>query len=366
MANAADAPADRSTLRKIATAICLLAVGGLFLGVARQSWAASTDDQAVVNLEADGAEMMHPMTSLLSELVMAQSAAVRGEPLDNEKLRSAIDAVTEPDGEYGAALSTTDRLDNLRAQVESAVASGVTGEQAYAIWSSIVDLCVDLIHVIGDTSQLVHDPDLDAYYLMDGAIVRLPRAMVYAGRAADLVALADGEQLAGEALVQAAVARFNVSLDAEQVLTGLTTSVDFTERSELGTNIAPRLDTFRSAADDFAPPTMLQELATEVDAATIADSASRVFAAAASLSHLLLGELQALLQIRTEEIEQQRRATIASSAAAGLLGLAIAWLVLAARRPRPAPVDEPTPVSPAPGAAGDLAGAGARRGGHAR
>jgi hypothetical protein len=189
--------------------------------------------------------------------------------------------------------------------------------------------------------------------------------MVYAGRASDLVTLAGGEQLTGESLVRAGVARFNVSLDAEQVLTGLTTSVDFTERSELGSSIAPRLDTFRSAADEFAPPTMLQELATEVDAQAMSDNASRVFAAAASLSHLLLSELQALLETRTGQIEQQRQLTVASIVAAGGLALTIAWLLIGVRRPTLRRFGDPAPVSPA-GDSRQLASVSVQRGDHAR
>lgn len=359
-------PAEQSTARRIVAVICLLGAAVLFTAVARQSWAATSADQEVVSLEADGAALMHPTTTLLSQLVEAQSAAVRGVPLDTETLQSVLDGVEETNREYGVELQTSQRLNDLRAQVDAAISSGVSGEEAYSIWSSIVDLAIDFIHVIGDTSQLVHDPALDSYYLMDAAIVHLPRAMVYAGRAADLVTLAGGEQLTGENLVRAGVARFNVSLDAEQVLTGLTTSVDFTERSELGSSIAPGLDTFRSAADEFAPPTMLQELANEVDARVMADNASRVFAAASSLSHQLLSELQALLETRTGDIAQQRRLTVISSAAVAVLTLTIAWLVLGVRRPTSGRRDEPTPVSPAPGGAVQLASVSVPRGDHAR
>jgi hypothetical protein len=349
-----------------------MAVAGLFIGVARQAWAASTDDESVVRLEASGAEMMHSMTTLLDQVVTAQSAAVRGDAIDGESLQTALEQVREADRAYGADLRTSQRLTDLSAQIEATVSSGVTGAEAYAVWPSMVDLTVDLIHVIGDTAHLVRDPDLDSYYLVDAAIVHLPRTMVYAGRAADLVALADGEELTGSALLGVAIARFNVSLDAEQVLTGLTTSVDFTERSELGSSIAPRLDVFRSAADEFSPPTMLQELAAEVDAATMDDNASRVLTAAAQLSHLLLGELQALLEVRAGDIAQERRLTVTLSAAGAVLGTAVAALVLVSRpiRRRVEAGDEPITgargFTAVAGASGELTGAGARSSGHAR
>ena len=180
-------------------------------------------------------------------------------------------------------------------------------------------LAVDLIRRIGDTSHLIHDPDLDSYYLMDAAIVRLPDAVVLAGRAADLVALAGGAALEGEDAVRAAVARFGVSDAAEQVQAGLSKSVEVTDAVRCSaSNITERLDAFKAAADAFAPPTMLSDLAGEVDAATLADNASRVAATANPLAHRLLGELQALLEERATTLDGERRFTAISAAAAGV------------------------------------------------
>lgn len=373
----------RPLARRVAVVICVLIAGGLFAGVARQSLATNRAAEQIVALEADGAAIMHPMTTLLSELVSAQSAAVRGEAIDQTAVRTAVADLFEPNVTFGGRLQTTQRLTDLRDAVEAAFSAAETGRAAYDTWSAIVDLAIALIQVIGDTSHLVHDPDLDSYYLMSAAIVRLPHAMVYAGRAADLVELAGGGELEGEDLVRAAVARFNVSYDAEQVSIGLNASVDATSRSELGTNIAQRLDEFRAAADEFAPPTMLRDLAAEVDAATMADNASLVFARAASLSHLLLSELQELLVLRAEQVARERRATLISSVAATVVGLGLLWLVLVPRRgdrtSGAGTAGDPAAghrargrgqsaltAQPSDGRGEDLAGAGARRGGHAQ
>ena len=330
-----------SRTRTVVVVICLLTVATLFGAVARQAWASTTSAAEVVRLEANGAEMLHPMTSLLTELVTAQSAAVRGAEVDQTSLRSVLAELQEPDALYGEDLQTTQRLADLTEQIEAAFGANETGRAAYQRYSSIVDLAVDLIGVIGDTSHLIHDPNLDSYYLMDAAIARLPHAMVYAGRAADLVALAGGTGvLTGEDAVRAAVARFNVSYDAEQVSLGLTTSVDFTARSELGSNIVARLDTFRAAADAFAPPTMLQELATTVEAGAMADNASRVFAAAQSLAHLLLEELEALLAVRAEGLAQQQRLTATATVAAAIVGAVMFGLLVLPGRRRGAGRDE--------------------------
>ena len=154
---------------------------------------------------------------------------------------------------------------------------------------------------------------------------------MYAGQAADLVTLAGGKSLDGEDAQKGAVARFGVSAAAEAVNDGLTKSVEFTAQADLGATIADRLGTFKAAADGFAPPTMLAELATAVDPATLSANARRVSAAATPLAHLLLTELQTLLNQRTVKLSGQRRITVIAVVAAGVVGLGMAYLAVFVR-----------------------------------
>jgi hypothetical protein len=282
---------------------------------------------------------------VLANMVQAQSAAVRGERVDAAALRKALASVGELDEEYGEQLQTHQRLTDLAAQVESAVARNPTGREAYATYSALVTLTVDLIRRIGDTSHLIHDPDLDSYYLMEAAIIRLPDAVVLAGKASDLVTLAGGSALAGEDAVKAAVARFGVSTAAEAVNAGVTKSVNYTARAELGSNIAARLDSFKAAADTFAPPTMLAELSNPVEAASLAANARRVSAAASPLAHLLLGELQALLSQRNNNLVSQWRFTAIAAGAAGVLYVVIVWVLLFPRLRPTTPVEGPGEIT---------------------
>jgi hypothetical protein len=307
--------------------MCTLAILGLFGAVVRQSYVVNRDAAEIVRLEAQGATVLHTMTSLLAELVAAQSAAVRGEPVDADGLRAALADVAEEGAPYGAALQTTQRFEDLRAQAESLLGRSETGRAAYASYSVVVRLAVDMIRRIGDTSHLVHDPDLDSYYLMDAAIIRLPSAMVLAGQAADLVALAGGS-LTGEDAIKAAVARFGVSTAAEEVSAGLSKSIDFTQRSALGSNITDRLDTFKAAADAFAPPTILFGLSGAIDAGALAADARRVAAAADPLAHRLLSELEVLLQTRASRLDDQWRFTAVAGGVATLFALLIMWLIV--------------------------------------
>jgi hypothetical protein len=317
---------------------------GLFGAVVRQSWVVNSNAAEVVRLEAQGAKMLHPMSSLLAELVSAQSAAVRGEPVSADRLRRALSQVAVEDAAYGAALETPQRLKDLTAQVEVLLARSDTGRAAYDSYTVVVRLTLEMMRRIGDTSHLVHDPDLDSYYLMDAAIIRLPNAMVLAGQAADLVALAGTRSLSGEDAIKAAVARFGVSTAAEEVSAGLSKSIDFTARSALGTNITERLDSFKAAADAFAPPTILFGLSGTIDAEALAANARRVSAAADPLAHRLLGELEVLLEERAAKLAGQWRFTAIAGGVATLIALLVLWLVI---MPRPRPLAAPiTPEGP--------------------
>ena len=75
--------AGRPTARTIVVGICAISLGVLFTAVARQSWTTNAAAAEVVQMEANGAAVLHPMTTLLSELVAAQSAAVRGERVNH-------------------------------------------------------------------------------------------------------------------------------------------------------------------------------------------------------------------------------------------------------------------------------------------
>lgn len=313
--------------RVVLVSVSVLVLVGLFAAVVRQSLLTNGESRRIVQAEQDGAAMLHPMTSVLGELVAAQSAAVRGEAVNAGAVRSALAAVATEDTEHGVELGTHERLVDLTRKVETALSQPATGRAAFDTYAALVTLASDLMKQIGDRSNLIHDPDLDSYYLMDAAIIRLPEAVTLAGRASDLVALADGNTLVGEDAIRAAVARFGVSDAAEQLSSGLTLSVASTDRTVLGGNIADTLDKFKDAAAAFAPPTMLAELSSTVDAATLATNARRVSAAATPLAHRLLFELQELLRARSDRLASQLRFTLVATGVVGLVGLFLLYLL---------------------------------------
>lgn len=325
---------DRHPLRIVVVSLCAIALAAAFVVVLRQSLAANAGDFGVVERERSGVVFLHPMTGLVGRLVEAQSAAVRGEKVDDAAVRKSLSSMAVANGKVHGVLGTDQRFTDLRRQVEAALDGGGTGRAAYQTYTDVIAITLELLQRVGDSSSLVHDPDLDSYYLMDSALVHLPAAMVYAGRAADLVALAGTTQLAGEDAVKAAVARYGVAASAEKVSAGLNKSIDNTARAALGANIAPQLDAFRAAADVFAPPTMIAQLAGEVNASDLAKAAHEVFTAALPLAHKLLSELDAVLAVRENSLGAQRRSTLWAGAGVVLV-VVVALLMFAFTRARP-------------------------------
>jgi hypothetical protein len=325
----------RGPVRFIVVGICAIAVLVAFVAVLRQSLSGINADADVVARERAGVVFLHPMTGLIGALVEAQSAAVRGEKVDEAGVTKSLDSVGRANSKVGGLLDTEQRYADLRTHVEDVLKSPDKGLAAYLTYSGVVTLAMDLVRRVGDTSHLVHDPDLDSYYLMDSALVQLPSAMIQAGQAADVARLAGGNLLTGEDAVKAAVARHGVAEASERVSDGLYKSVDSTSRTVLGVNITPQLDAFRAAADVFSPPTMLSQLAGNVDAKVLQDAAHEVFAAALPLAHKLLGELDAVLFVRATSLADSQHFTVwVATGVAALLVVAVLVLLLTRGRAR--------------------------------
>src|SRR5262249_12604260 len=152
------------------------------------------------------------------------------------------------------------RWADLRTQITSATTARLTGEAAYRTYTGMVTLAVELAREAGGTSNLILDPELDTYYLMDTALLRGPDVLLSAGRAAALAVLATlTPSEAGRSRV--AVARYQVAVASDAVGAGLRKALDATDSTTLGQNVTGQLDAFRSAVDTFVPPaTLLQTL----------------------------------------------------------------------------------------------------------
>ncbi|MBC7644734.1 MAG: HAMP domain-containing protein, partial [Thermoleophilia bacterium] len=184
----------------------LVFVGYRYLGVQNAQYDFSAKEEV-------GIKYILPMSELLNDLVSARSAAVQAaahkpgatEQLAALKLAVAAETrkVNTADALYGVDLKTTSDWKTLRATIDEAfAATNATPMKAYERWNKVSDAALALILTAGNNSNLILDPDLDTYYLMDSHVIRIVTLMDLAGRSRDLETVVDLERLRGDALVE--------------------------------------------------------------------------------------------------------------------------------------------------------------------
>lgn len=171
-------------------------------------------NDSVINFarqELRGNEFQRPLEELLDTVQRHQLAAQRVADGDNSlvsqvaQLQSAVDraldALDSADARHGAVLEfTTEALGKLGresakptamrrkwADLKGRVATLPVAESVRQHASLVADLRSMITHA-GDKSNLILDPDLDSYYLMDATLLALPQMQ---GRLADILQFAD-------------------------------------------------------------------------------------------------------------------------------------------------------------------------------
>jgi methyl-accepting chemotaxis protein len=137
--------------------------------------------------ERRGVEYDRPLTRALFSLVNHQGVASRGvaSEAESDKVDEAIAAITRADAKLGMDLKSSQNLDALRA-----VWSGARGSKgwqaAQKTHGDAIAAAATLITTVGNNSQLILDPDLDSFYLMDTTIIQVPGAAQKLALARDL------------------------------------------------------------------------------------------------------------------------------------------------------------------------------------
>ncbi len=95
---------------------------------------------------------------------------------EQQNIDLAIQAVNEADLKYGTELETTEKWKALQGKWQSLQKEAFTlqAKKSFAIHTALVDDTLSFISHIADSSNLILDPELDSYYLMDGIVMKLP------------------------------------------------------------------------------------------------------------------------------------------------------------------------------------------------
>ena len=136
-----------------------------------------------------GIEYVTPLAHFLQEVEKHQALTTgvlnRSQTLTADMLaaqQQAVDAavaeIDAADARMGAMMKTSEQWASLRAEWEALrdSASTMQTEVATAAHQKIIDDTLMLLITVGNNSNLILDPDLDSYYLMDNLIKNIPLA----------------------------------------------------------------------------------------------------------------------------------------------------------------------------------------------
>jgi PAS domain S-box-containing protein len=282
------------------------AVGGALFELA--------DRIAFSEAEVDGNRALRPLCRLLEVAIAAE-----GDPRENEaRLTAALDAVASADA-AGPRRYLDARLVELRGLAGRAGAAA-----AHEVRERLRAAVIEAVNHVGDQSNLILDPDLDTYYLMDAVVLRLPEAQ---SLLADVLSMARAHDPTSE----------ERRVLAAQLAGRLAAARDTLER---GTRVATRnsregLDAARTSVP-LAVLTMRVEAvlrglgrggqtAQAATAAQLSADAQAALGAAFSLWDANVAELGRLLDLRIGHL-RARRALGLVATSVSLLLVAYLWM----------------------------------------
>ncbi len=186
----------------------IAALIGLILPfVTWQLYTAKNKDITFGQKEIYGTEYLPPLRKLFENVAKHRglvNAALRGNTAMRDQIgateqsvNAAFQALNEIDGKsvegttYGAMFETTNRLSTLKQSWDSVKGKSLNAanpEDAFNSHNQLMTDLTDVMGLVGDKSNLILDPDLDTYYLMDSVIVQLPQTIDATGQIRGLMA----------------------------------------------------------------------------------------------------------------------------------------------------------------------------------
>src|SRR6266404_3501833 len=193
--------------------------------------------------ERVGVAYIRPLNALLGTLVQARAAVVTGTAADKNAVAHAVAAVDAVSAQ-GAQLAVDSEWTKLKSQIAT-LPGGGSPSTAYDAYGAATSAVQKVIVDAGNNSNLILDPDLDTFYLMDAFVNKLPLLVDTAGQAGDLLH-AQGATLASK--IQLAVDKGVLAGNGAAMDAGFQTAFQNTKDATLQKNLGAGLATFDTSA----------------------------------------------------------------------------------------------------------------------
>lgn len=197
------------------------------------------------------------------------------------RLEAQIDedfvALAEVDDRLGASLRTSQQAQDLK-QTWQAIRAAGSQDGGYDRQTAFIHAIVALMNTAGDTSNLILDPDLNSYYVMDAVLIKLPEQQTLLASLTELTdkvarqqRVSDDDRL--QIIVLTGLARSNIETLRRNMLNGMSNDPG----GSLRTHLSGPLDTTDTAVNHY-----LDLVRTEIQQAdAIGPSANNLSAAGA-------------------------------------------------------------------------------------
>jgi diguanylate cyclase (GGDEF)-like protein len=292
------APADAVVSRLRTSARLAVVVGLLLVPTVFANWAFAAvigGQVAFTSSERAGVLVLRPALTALASTVAGRRA-------DLTALHTAASAHPELllDNQWEAVATAGDALGD--------------GAGTPATRVAMAAALADLITQVGNTSNLILDPDLDSFYVMDTLVVQVPRSLVAAASADDVASNVGSEGTRNATIAAQAVRAGSISGASDKIRSNLATSTKNTSAQGLTAELA-------NATVFAASLTTLAKSITDTlgEARPAAVSPGPIAAPASAAVDTTVDALDGLLATRVGKLSAQRTRTLIVSLAALLL-----------------------------------------------
>ena len=231
-----------------------------------------------------------------------------------KEITTEIAAVDVVDRSLGDDLRTTSAWAAIKAKWDALQSDGLnlTASVSYDRHQSLINDLLKLNTEVGNNSQLILDPDIDSYYLMDNVITKLPQTAEYTAQtqAIGMQTLARGAISAEDRtslVILSGLVR--TTIDASKQGFDYAYEVNPGLRSEFEQSIQ-RYDTTIDGFLEMVDQRLVKALNVTVDLQSYFDSATEAVNSSYSLYTSSWTALDTLLQQRTGRLETRRNIVI--------------------------------------------------------
>jgi len=334
---------------RVSSRLALIALA-FALPLATQLWllvAAVQADVRFTEAETRGTAFQRPLMDAMDGLTRHAAAGTEGDAAGARRAAEAVDAAF--DGLRTAAAVHGEALALDPAGLSARNREHVQPEAVAAEWAALRDgrpsapshahLLADvrtLIQHAGDLSNLVLDPDLDSYYLMDVTLLGLPQTMGRVAQSLETIQAAAADGLIDQ--TEQTALQVHVAMFAESDVARITTSAETSIQEDpnfqgasatLAQRIRPAVAAWKTTTTAYASALSGVPVG-PVDASATSQVTARALKSLEA-AHALFGagvdELDGLLAARIERLGDQRRRDIALTGLALLLALGLVWSI---------------------------------------